>query len=86
MPSALYYNGIRNGENMSNLMNEIAKDRILDDVLAMNTGSILRELDGGVMTTGLCDSFDERVALTDRDFVVDKLVEKRFLELPDCPW
>ena len=46
----------------------------------MNTGSILRELEGG-MKPGLCDSFDERVAFTDRDKVIEKLVNKRFEEM-----
>jgi hypothetical protein len=46
----------------------------------MSTGSILRELDGGKMVSGMCESFDMRVALTDRDIVIDKLVEKRFIE------
>ncbi len=68
---------------MSHPMNDMCKDSILIDVLAMGTGEILRELDGNTPSTGLCDSFEERVALTDRDFVVDKLVEKRFEELPE---
>jgi hypothetical protein len=65
---------------MSNLNTENVKDRILLDVMELTTGSILRELDGGKMVSGMCESFDMRVALTDRDKVIDKLVEKRFIE------
>ena len=46
----------------------------------MSTGSILIELLGG-SKPGLCDSFDERVAFTDRDKVIEKLVMKRFEEM-----
>ena len=45
----------------------------------MSTGSILRELEGG-MKPGICDSWDERVALTDRLKVIEALIEKRFVE------
>ena len=64
---------------MSNIVNERALERIAEEVEAMNTGSILIELLGG-LKPGLCDSFDERVALTDRDKVVEQLIEKRFEE------
>ena len=63
---------------MSNLQNEMVKEKILADVLEMNTGSILRELDGGKTLPGMCESFDMRVAMTDRDVVVNRLVEMRF--------
>jgi hypothetical protein len=66
---------------MSNLQNEMVKEQILADVLEMNTGSILRELDGGKMLPGMCESFDMRVAMTDRDVVVNRLVEKRLEEM-----
>lgn len=55
------------------------KERIQKEVEAMNTGSILRELDGG--RPGLCESFDMRVALTDRNKVIAKLVDKRVTDL-----
>jgi hypothetical protein len=69
---------------MSNHVNEQILEKLFDEVSEMNTGSILRELEGG-MKPGLCDSFDERVALTDRDKVIEKLVNKRFEELPEGP-
>ena len=65
---------------MSNHVNEQILERLFDEVSEMNTGSILRELEGG-MKPGLCDSFDERVAFTDRDKVIEKLVNKRFEEM-----
>jgi len=69
---------------MSNHANEQTLEKLFDEVSEMGTGSILRELEGG-MKPGLCDSFDERVALTDRDKVIEKLVNKRFEELPEGP-
>ena len=69
---------------MSNHVNEQILEKLFDEVSEMNTGSILRELEGG-MKPGLCDSFDERVAFTDRDKVIEKLVNKRFEELPEGP-
>ena len=69
---------------MSHHINEQILETIAEDVEKMSTGSILRELEGG-MKPGLCDSFDERVALTDRDAVIEKLVNKRFEELPEGP-
>ena len=65
---------------MSNHVNEQILERLFDEVSEMNTGSILRELEGG-MKPGLCDSFDERVAFTDRNKVIEKLVNKRFEEM-----
>tara|TARA_B100001059_G_C17273694_1_gene304846 strand:- start:13 stop:198 length:186 start_codon:yes stop_codon:yes gene_type:complete len=53
--------------------------KIQKEVQAMGTGSILRELEGG-MKPGLCESFDMRVAFTDRNKVIDQLVEKRLEE------
>ena len=64
---------------MSNHVNEQILEKLFDEVSEMNTGSILRELEDG-MQPGLCDSFDERVAFTDRDKVIEKLVNKRFEE------
>ena len=66
---------------MSNNNNEMVKEQILANVMEMNTGSILRELDGGKMLPGMCESFDMRVAMTDRDVVIDRLVEMRFEEM-----
>ncbi len=65
---------------MSNIVNDQILENIAEDVNAMSTGSILIELLGG-SKPGLCDSFDERVAFTDRDKVIEKLVMKRFEEL-----
>tara|TARA_Y100000385_G_scaffold276444_1_gene322178 strand:+ start:96 stop:293 length:198 start_codon:yes stop_codon:yes gene_type:complete len=52
---------------------------ILESVMKMSTGSILRELEGG-MKPGICESFDMRVAFTDRDKVIDLLINKRLEE------
>ena len=49
---------------------------IIEEIMAMTTGSILIELLGG-SKPGLCDSFDERVATTDRNQVIDLRVAKR---------
>jgi hypothetical protein len=57
-----------------------ALQKIQKEVQAMGTGSILRELEGG-MRPGLCESFDMRVAFTDRNKVIDQLVEKRLEEI-----
>lgn len=69
---------------MSNNVNEMILERLFDDVSEMNTGSILKELEGG-MFAQMCESFDMRVALTDRDKVIELLVNKRFEELPEGP-
>ena len=70
------------GANMSNEINTQILERIADEVNEMPTSSILRELEGG-MNAGVCDSFDERVAFTDREVVIEKLVNKRFNEWPE---
>jgi len=67
---------------MSNHVNEQILEHILDEVSEMGTGSILRELEGG-MFPGVCESFDMRVAMTDRDAVIEKLVNKRFESWPE---
>ena len=67
---------------MSNNTNTMILENIAEDVSKMSTGQILHELLGGSLP-GLCDSFDERVALTDRDKVMDQLIEKRFEELSE---
>ncbi len=69
---------------MSNHVNEQILERLFDEVSEMSTGSILRELEGG-MFPGVCDYFDERVAFTDRDKVIEKLVNKRFEAMPEGP-
>lgn len=51
-------------------------ETIRTEVEALSTGSILRELEGG-MKPGMCESFDMRVAFTDRQKVIDLLIEKR---------
>ena len=66
---------------MSNIHNETVKENILSDVLDMTTGAILRELrPGSTPASYIAESWDEVIAFTDRDAVIDKLVEKRFLE------
>ena len=52
---------------------------IIEEIMAMTTGSILIELLGG-SKPGLCDSFDERVATTDRSKVMESLINKRLEE------
>jgi len=67
---------------MSNETNQIIIERIVEEVEQMSTSSILRELDGGMKPTWLCDSWDERVGLTDRDWAIEALSNKRFEEWP----
>jgi len=62
---------------MSNEVNQIIIERIVEEVEQMSTGSILQELLGG-MKPGICDSWDERVSHTDRDAVIEKLANQRF--------
>lgn len=69
---------------MSHHVNEQILEGIFDEVSEMNTSSILQELEGG-MFSGMCESFDMRVALTDRDKVIEQLVNKRFEALPEGP-
>lgn len=64
---------------MSNLINDGIREGILADVESMNTSNILRELVGG-MKPGISESWDQRVAMADRDVVINRLVEKRFEE------
>ncbi len=66
---------------MSNETNQIIIERIVEEVEQMSTSAILRELDGG-MKPGVCDSWDERVGLTDRDWAIEQLANKRFEEWP----
>ena len=70
---------------MSNHVNEQILERIFDEVSEMNTGCILRELDGGKMLPGLCESFDMRVATVDRNIVIERLVNQRFEAMPEGP-
>ena len=69
---------------MSHHVNEQILETIAEDVEQMSTSSILRELEGG-MKPGICDSWDERVALTDRNKVIELLVNKRFEAMPEGP-
>lgn len=69
---------------MSHHINEQILESIFDEVSEMNTSSILQELEGG-MFPGMCESFDMRVAFTDRDKVIEQLVNKRFEALPEGP-
>ena len=63
---------------MPNNNKELVKEQILAAVQQMNTSCILRELDGGLSKPGMCESFEMRVAMTDRDKVINRLVEQRF--------
>ena len=66
---------------MPNTNNENTKANILLDVMEMSTMEILRELRPGATPAGyIAESWDEVIGLTDRDAVIDKLVEKRFEE------
>ena len=62
---------------MSNIQITKLKDKIFLEVMQMNTSCILRELDGGLSKPGMCESFEMRVAMTDRDKVINRLVEQR---------
>ncbi|NCX30530.1 MAG: hypothetical protein EBX27_04665 [Proteobacteria bacterium] len=64
---------------MSHHINEQILEIIAEDVEKMSTGSILQELEGG-MNPGVCESWDMRVAMTDRNNVIEALIEKRFTE------
>ena len=66
---------------MSHHINEQILERIAEDVEQMSTSQILRELDGG-MKPGICESWDMRVGMTDRDWAIEKLANKRFEEWP----
>ena len=64
---------------MSNNTNTMILENIAEDVSKMNTSNILREL-LGEMKPGISESWDQRVAFTDREKVMDQLIEKRFEE------
>ena len=64
---------------MSHHINEQILETIAEDVEKMSTSQILRELDGG-MKPGICESWDMKVAMTDRNKVIEALIEKRFTE------
>jgi len=69
---------------MSNHINEQILERISEDVEQMSTSQILRELDGG-MKSGICESWDMRVGMTDRNWAVESLITKRFEAMPEGP-
>lgn len=69
---------------MSNHVNEQILERLFDEVSEMSTSAILQELVGG-MKPGVCESWDMRVALTDRDWAIESLVNERFEALPEGP-
>ena len=64
---------------MSNNTNTILLENIFEDLSEMSTSNIIKELVGG-MKPGISESWDQRVAMADRDVVIDRLVEKRFEE------
>lgn len=66
--------------NEKQKLNDIL-ERIVEDVAAMPTSSILQELNGGKMDPGICESWDMRVAFTCRETAAEKLVIKRFEEV-----
>tara|TARA_B100000963_G_scaffold221038_1_gene192640 strand:+ start:313 stop:516 length:204 start_codon:yes stop_codon:yes gene_type:complete len=65
---------------MSNNTNTQILENIAEEVDAMSTSNILRELVGG-MKPGISESWDQRVAMADRDIVMERLIEKRFEEI-----
>ena len=65
---------------MSNNTNTQILENIAEEVDAMSTSNILRELVGG-MKPGISESWDQRVAMADRDIVMERLFEKRFEEI-----
>jgi hypothetical protein len=69
---------------MSHHINEQILERIAEDVEQMSTSQILRELDGG-MKPGICESWDMRVGMTDRNWAVESLITKRFEAMPEGP-
>ena len=69
---------------MSNHVNEQILERLFDEVSEMSTSAILQELVGG-MKPGVCESWDMRVALTDRDWAIETLVNERFEAMPEGP-
>ena len=69
---------------MSHHINEQILETIAEDVEQMSTSQILRELDGG-MKPGICESWDMRVGMTDRNWAVESLITKRFEAMPDGP-
>ena len=69
---------------MSNHINEQILERLFDEVSEMSTSAILQELVGG-MKPGVCESWDMRVALTDRDWAIETLVNERFEAMPEGP-
>ena len=69
---------------MSNHVNEQIHERLFDEVSEMSTSAILQELVGG-MKPGVCESWDMRVALTDRNWAIETLVNEKFEALPEGP-
>ena len=69
---------------MSCLHNERILESIFDDVCEMTTSAILIELEGGRFAD-MCESFEMRCAWTDRDKVIEQLVNKRFEAMPEGP-
>ena len=69
---------------MSNHVNEQILERLFDEVSEMSTSAILQELVGG-MKPGVCESWDMRVALTDRNWAIETLVNEKFEALPEGP-
>ncbi len=66
---------------MSHEINTQILERIAEDVAELSSMQVVNEL--GI--TPIADSFDEFLAFVDMDRLRDKLVFKRFEEMPDGP-
>ena len=66
---------------MSHEINTQILERIAEDVAELSSMQVVNEL--GI--TPIADSFDEFLAFADMDRLRDKLVFKRFEEMPDGP-
>ena len=66
---------------MSHEINTQILERIAEDVSELSSMQVVNEL--GI--TPIADSFDEFLAFADMDRLRDKLVFKRFEEMPDGP-
>ena len=66
---------------MSHEINTQILERIAEDVNELSPMQVVKELN----ITPIADSFDEFLAFVDMDRLRDKLVFKRFEEMPDGP-
>ena len=61
---------------MSNIINEMNAENILSDVVKLNRLELISELEMSIYEASYI-SYDD---------LVDRVVEKRIEELPDCPY